>query len=368
MNSKKILVVEPFAGGSHGAWLRGLKDHSKHSISTLELSDRHWKWRMHGGAITLAEEFLALEKKPDAILFSDMMDVTTFLALTRKKTNCPTALYFHENQLTYPWSPIDREKTRKQHYEFINYASALAVDACFFNSQYHLDSFLSALRPFLKQFPEPRNLHTIDQIGSKCSVLPVGVTLPQIEEREYPASNPPRILWNHRWEYDKNPDDFFDLLRNLKNAEIPFRLVVLGESFETTPECFLAAEKEFAEEIDHFGYCDSKDEYWQWVLKSDYLPVTSHQEFFGISAVEAMYAGVFPLLPDRLAFPELLPETLHEQHLYDGTMQDLYTQLVSQMKAPIAPHKDCAAYVQQFHYPIVIEKYDSAFEKLAEEQ
>ena len=28
------------------------------------------------------------------------------------------------------------------------------------------------------------------------------------------------ILWNHRWEYDKNPEDFFNCLKQIKNENI----------------------------------------------------------------------------------------------------------------------------------------------------
>ena len=81
---------------------------------------------MQGGAVTMARRFQALETQPDLIIASDMMDVSLFRAITR--TNIPIALYFHENQLTYP-------QNRRQHhgwqYGFINYASALTADRLF---------------------------------------------------------------------------------------------------------------------------------------------------------------------------------------------------------------------------------------------
>jgi len=38
------------------------------------------------------------------------------------------------------------------------------------------------------------------------------------------------------------------------------------------------------------------------------LPVTNNQEFFGLSVMEAIAAGVHPILPNRLSYPELYPE------------------------------------------------------------
>ena len=44
-----------------------------------------------------------------------MLDLCTFLALTRHQVRrIPVALYFHENQLTYPWSPTDLDPAQQR--------------------------------------------------------------------------------------------------------------------------------------------------------------------------------------------------------------------------------------------------------------
>ena len=106
----KILLLEPYFTGSHRSWAEGLKKHSNHDITILSLPGRFWKWRMHGGAVSLSKEFVKLQGTFDLILATDMLDLTTFLSLTRKQTSdIPTVVYFHENQLSYPWSPDDRD-------------------------------------------------------------------------------------------------------------------------------------------------------------------------------------------------------------------------------------------------------------------
>ncbi len=102
----RLLLIEPYDTGSHAVWLRGYQRHSAHDVRLLTLEGKFWQWRMLGGAVTLAEQFLALDERPDLIVASDMLDLTTFLALTRPVTaHMPVAVYFHENQLTYPGGP-----------------------------------------------------------------------------------------------------------------------------------------------------------------------------------------------------------------------------------------------------------------------
>ena len=41
----------------------------------------------------------------------------------------------------------------------------------------------------------------------------------------------PLILWNHRWEYDKNPEEFLQALLRLDEQGLDFRLAILGKYF-----------------------------------------------------------------------------------------------------------------------------------------
>lgn len=176
----KILLIEPFFTGSHKSWALGFQKHSNHHVEILSLSGHYWKWRMHGGAVTLARKYMESDYQPDLIFCTDMLDLTTFQGLTRSKTaTIPFAIYFHENQLSYPWSPTDQDKREKRdnHYSFINYTSALAADKVFFNSKYHMDSFFTELPNFLKQFPDNNELSSVQEIKAKSEVLYLGVEL-----------------------------------------------------------------------------------------------------------------------------------------------------------------------------------------------
>lgn len=308
---KRILLIEPFYTGSHKAWCDDFIKHSSQDVKLISMEGRHWKWRMHGGAITIAKKLE--NENADILLTSDMIDLALLKALLPSQLKeKPMILYMHENQLTYPWSPddVDTELKRDRHYGFLNFTSALCADRIFFNSRYHLNSFIEALPEFLKVFPDHRNLETVEMIREKSQVLSLGLDLSKFDQYKNTCVNKiPVVLWNHRWEYDKNPEEFFETLIQLKKEGIRFELVVLGESYNKAPKIFERAKEELSELILHWGYVESFEEYAHWLWRSDILPVTSVQDFFGGSIVEAMYCGCYPLLPDRLAYPEHVEES-----------------------------------------------------------
>ena len=339
---------------------------------------------MHGGAVTLARQFNALSIPPDLILASDMLDLSTFLALTRPRSaRIPVALYFHENQLTYPWSPTDRDAQAKRdsHYGFINYVSALAADALFFNSPYHLDSFFEALPKFLKHFPDFNELDNVDALRRKASVLPLGLDLRRLNQFRVSSSgfqvsspgfknpkpetrNSKLILWNHRWEYDKNPADFFSALYALAERGLDFQVVILGENFRNSPAEFKLAQEQLADHILHIGYAKNFSDYATWLWRSDILPVTSRHDFFGVSVAQAIYCGCYPLLPQRLAYPDLLPPKLHAQHFY-RSQDELVEKLSYLLQTPFTPSAALTQAVARFDWQEMAPLYDQTFQNLS---
>lgn len=365
----KICLIEPFHSGSHAIWTEEFARHSRHRVELLTLGGRHWKWRMHGGAVTLARQFMQGDCKPDLLLASDMLDLGTFLALTRERTSrLPTALYFHENQLTYPWSPEDADpaQQRDAHYAFINVSSALAADAVLFNSRFHLDAFTGQLPDFLKSFPDHNDLENVELIRLKSEVLHLGLDLQRLDRYrpEQPkADSPPLILWNHRWEYDKNPEEFFQALYRLQDEGLAFEVALLGESYRKCPPIFSEARQRLGERIVQFGYAKSFADYARWLWRADILPVTSSHDFFGASVVQAIYCGCTPLLPNRLAYPEHLPPSLQDRYLYDSS-DDLVNRLRTQLSSPMQETAALQAHVARYDWGELIGRYDDLLDRL----
>lgn len=313
----RICLLEPYATGSHRGWLDGYASASRHEITPLTLTGQFWKWRMHGGAATLASLYRERKLAPDLLLATDMLDLTTFLALTRDRTHdLPVALYMHENQLTYPPRPGE---TPDLHYAFINYASMLCADSILFNSLFHLESWYDELPRLLKHFPDHNELSSVAALLARSEVLPLGLRLRELDRHRPRVANTgaARILWNHRWEYDKGPTHFLAALYELADRGLEFEVAFLGESFVRVPPEFEEARDRLSGRIVQFGFVESAAEYAKWLWCSDIVVSTAVQEFFGAAIVEAMYCDCLPILPHRLAYPALIPPEHRARCLYD---------------------------------------------------
>ena len=89
---------------------------------------------------------------------------------------------------------------------------------------------------------------------------------------------------------------------------------------------FLAAKERYKDRIIQYGYAPSREDYLNVLSRGAVVISTAQQENFGISIVEAVRFGCFPLLPARLAYPEIIPDHCHPHVLYHD-QEALVTQL-----------------------------------------
>ena len=141
----------------------------------------------------------------------------------------------------------------------------------------------------------------------------------------------------------------------------------MGENFGLIPEAFKQAKKTLKDKILQFGYVPSRKTYEQWLKRGAVVISTSKQENFGISVIEAMMMGCVPLLPDRLSYPEILPEAYHKHFLYKNR-QDLIeklTLIISNYRQYETVRNRLAREMKSFMWENVISRYDRALEQLA---
>lgn len=357
-----ILFLEPFFGGSHKNFARGFQEHSRHRVKLVTLPARFWKWRMRGAAPAFVEKIKDIGTY-DAVFATDMMDLTDFTGLAGQDLP-PILFYFHESQLSYPLAPGEK---RDFHLGFTNIISAAAADAVMFNSRFHFNAFCADAEALFKKLPDLKPGYLLEKIREKTTVAYPGCRFGAGPvKRIVEDTEPPLIIWNHRWEHDKNPEMFFSVLAELKKKDVRFSLAVLGERFESVPPVFKRAEKEFRRETRVFGYADTRQAYVSWLEKGAVVVSCATQENFGISVVEAVRCGCFPLLPARLAYPELIPKAMHGKCLYK-TRQELVDKLAGILVHPEKYRTDrqrLSMDMEKFAWIIRVKQYDSALEDL----
>jgi glycosyltransferase involved in cell wall biosynthesis len=209
----------------------------------------------------------------------------------------------------------------------INWNSMLAADRVAFNSSYHLEAWFEELPRLLKHFPDCSHLPLVPDVRAKSMVLPVGCDLTRLDAARTKADDVdvPVILWNQRWEYDKAPEVFLQALDVLAEEKVPFQVILAGSNVRQRAAEFEAARERLGTRVIHYGWAD-RETYARLLWQADLVVSTALHEFFGISVVEATYCGCLPLLPRRLAYPEVIPESHHEVCLYDG-FEDLLARL-----------------------------------------
>jgi len=320
-----IIVLEPYYGGSHKSFLSGLQKNIPFNFHLMTLPARKWKWRMRLAAPYFADRLYREKKRYDRILCSTFVDVATFRGLAPAWCReVPLLTYFHENQFAYP---VQVDDERDFHFALTNVTTALASDRVAFNSEYNLRTFLDGIKKLLKKSHDLKLADAVRSIKSKSTVIPPGIDFSMIDGVKKPDHDgPPVIVWNHRWEHDKNPELFFKTLVTLDKKGVDFRVIVLGESFKEHPSLFETVRKKLLKKVLQFGYAKTRGEYAEWLHYGDITVSTANHEFFGISVLEAVRAGCRPLLPDMLSYPELFPSNyLYKENYFVQRLREEIT-------------------------------------------
>ena len=245
-----------------------------------------------------------------------------------------------------------------------NWTSLLAADGAAFNSGFHRDAFFDALPGLLGAAPDQRHLHLVDQARTRCAVVPVGVDLQRIGPRRE-RSGPATFLWNHRWDADKAPEEALAALGELARRRLDFRVVLAGNHSSNRRRLIARRSRRWGT-----GWCSSVSwtttPTWAVLHSADAVVSTAHQEFFGISVVEAMYAGALPILPNRLVYPERVPPGLEGMCLY-RTPGQLIDRLGAVAADPSAAREAAPAVclsVEQYDWAVVGPQTDAWMESV----
>ncbi len=368
----RILLLSAYDAASHRYWREGLvKAFPEYDWTVLTLPARYFNWRIRGNSLTWAFSHReVLQQSYDALICTSMVDLSSLRGFVPSLAHLPTLVYCHENQFVYPVSEHGSAMQRIEP-QIVSLYTALCADCLVFNSGYNRDSFMQGAAQLLKKMPDhvPDNL--LDKLHH-AQVLPVPLDegLWQQPDGISACDDLLSLVWNHRWEYDKGPEQLLNLVKALQAERFPFRLAVLGESFRQQPETF-AHLRQFMEThcpdaLWHWGYLPDPQDYYRLLSQADIVISTTRHEFQGIAMLEAVALGCVPLAPARLSYPEIFgmeycytstPEQPEKE--IDSMLVQLKQRLKQKRDQQLSPPK-----VVQFGWPALRPRYQQLIQSL----
>uniref|UniRef100_A0A182RRF6 tRNA-queuosine alpha-mannosyltransferase n=1 Tax=Anopheles funestus TaxID=62324 RepID=A0A182RRF6_ANOFN len=314
----QILILEAFYGGSHKQLMDVLtKNFTEEEYDLFTIPAKKWHWCARMSALHFAGRIPATHQYR-TIFCSSVLNLSELIGMRTDLANCRKIVYFHENQLCYP---VRDSKQRDVQYGINQITSCLCADRVLFNSRYNMTSFLESVQSFLNIVPNMSFKGVRDKIAPKCNVLyfPVefgNLSRTRSSNKEDSEKKPLHIIWPHRWEHDKNPEQLVEALLALQEKGVNFHVSILGERFETIPNCFENIEDQLHGKVIQFGPL-SREDYRRTLAEGDVVLSTALHEFYGVAMLEAVYSGCVPLAPNRLVYPELYPS----DKLFNTTVQ-----------------------------------------------
>ncbi|XP_053664823.1 glycosyltransferase-like domain-containing protein 1-like [Anopheles marshallii] len=303
----QILILEAFYGGSHKQLIDVLvKNFTEEEYDLLTIPAKKWHWCARMSALHFAGCIPAIHQYR-TIFCSSVLNLSELIGMRTDLASCRKVVYFHENQLCYP---VRDSKQRDVQYGINQITSCLCADIVLFNSRYNMTSFLESVQSFLNGVPNMSFKGVRDRIAPKCEVLYFPIEFGNLSTRsikgEGTDNKPLHIIWPHRWEHDKNPEQLAEALLALQEKGVNFHISILGERFETIPNCFETIRDQLHGKVVQFGPL-SRAEYLRTLAEGDVVLSTALHEFYGVAMLEAVYSGCVPLAPNRLVYTELYP-------------------------------------------------------------
>lgn len=338
-----VLLLSAYHSASHNYWCEGLMAALPEIEWTLKTQPaRHFSWRVRAsGWIWGLAEDPDFACRYDLVLATSLTDVVTLKALCPALRDTPLWLYFHENQFAHPISD-QQWASHQRGWQFQSIQNALCADHISFNTAFNRETFLDGARRLLKRFPEKLPGRPLERIQERSDVLPVPLTNRFQSFRDAPKQRG-RIVWNHRWEWDKQPAVFLAALVALHREGFDFELAMLGSGGGRDRDAFREEAEILSDHIIYWGEAD-KAAYAAFIRSADIGVSAALHDFQGLAMLELAQAGATVVLPRRVAYPEVLPSAC----FYEGSASDpqadaaqlaaaLFEVLSGRRPPPVAP-------------------------------
>jgi hypothetical protein len=302
-----ILALEPFFGGVRRAMLEAIIRGSRHRWTLLKLPPRRIERRLAAASHWFAEQLSRhWVGNLDVLFTSEALNLSDLYRLMPALLKKPSVVYFHSDQLPDP------NATGQSPLDLVNLNTAAAASEIWFNSMFHLRSFLARAGSLVKKHPELSNHSPMAQLTSKAQIFQPPVDLSVLHSLA-PSMKGQR---NKRTIFVETRDSDVSLLNAvfylLQRRGEEFKLYTVGNLDGLTPDLPRIALPETDDQAQAQAMMESGV-----FLSVKYDAPCDHY------AVRALAAGCWPLMPNSGVYRELIPEGMHSSCLYDGRAEQL---------------------------------------------
>src|SRR5690349_6664589 len=162
-----ILALEPFYGGVRRAMLGALVKCSRHRWTLLKLPPRKMERRLSASANWFAEQLCQhFSGHIDVLFTSEAMNLANLVRLVPDLASRPSVVYFHENHLP------EVDSTVHGPFDAVNLSTASTATEAWFNSEFHLKTFLERGAALAARVPEVGLHSPIAAIAAKARLVP----------------------------------------------------------------------------------------------------------------------------------------------------------------------------------------------------
>jgi uncharacterized protein DUF3524 len=305
-----ILALEPFYGGPRRAMLSAIRRCSRHRWTILKLPPRRMERRLAAAANWFAEQLCRhFTGDIDVLFTSEAMNLANLLRLVPELAKRPSVVYFHDNHLP------EVGCTRDGPFDLINLTTALSATEIWFNSTYHLRTFLARAQGLVARHPELTATDPMRSVSSRAFILPPPTDLnftSEVRAYRQPLRDPDTIFVETRNADVKLLNSALEILWPRRN----FKLVTVGPVDRLSEKWPRSTVREADEVAQVLGMLESG-------VFLSVKPVANFDYLF----VRAMLAGCRPLVPSTGMYHELIPQPLQEASLFTPTPESLAAKL-----------------------------------------
>ncbi|MDB5353704.1 MAG: glycosyl transferase group 1 [Phycisphaerales bacterium] len=322
-----ILALEPFYGGMRRAMLDTVIRCSRHRWTLLKLPPRRMERRLSVAANWFAEQLSRhWSGKLDLLFTSEAMNLGSLYRLVPALATPPSVVYFHDNQLPDPQRIVTKaEKVSRGsigstgqvvvapppdvNLELVNLNTATAATEIWFNSVYHLKTFLGRATNLVARHPELSSHNPMLEVTRRAHVMAPPIDMNIVPHVKATMKLPPR---DSKAIFIETRDADMRLLNAalsmLSSRNINFRLITVGPVEDLSDQW----PRRTISETDDLAHVAGLLEAGV-VLSAKPGATCDHQ------IIRGLLAGCRPVLPDRGVYSELLPGSLHTQTLYPSS-------------------------------------------------